>query len=37
MAKLNIWTSIASSIHPPVHAQNVFFSLELISPYQAVG
>jgi hypothetical protein len=37
MAKLNIWTSMASSIQPAVQAQNVFFSRELISAYHAVG
>jgi len=37
MAKLNIWTSMASSIQPPMHAQNVFRSARLISAYHAVG
>jgi hypothetical protein len=36
MAKLNIMTSMASSIHPPVAAQNVLFSAAPISAYQAV-
>jgi hypothetical protein len=37
MAKLNIWTSIASNIQPPVHAQKVCFSPDFISAYHAIG
>src|SRR3974390_1889525 len=36
MAKLNIWPSTASSIQPPMQAQNVFFSRALSFPYHAV-
>ena len=37
IAKLKIWTSMASSIQPPKHAQNVFLSVGFISAYHAVG
>src|SRR6202521_1738745 len=33
IAKLKIWTSMASSAQPPKHAQNVRFSLGARSPY----
>jgi hypothetical protein len=37
MAKLNIWTSMPSSIQPAKHAQNVLFSSALISEYHKIG
>jgi hypothetical protein len=37
VANVSIWTSIASIAQPPMLAQNVFFSLGLISAYHEVG